>query len=279
MNRQQSNTLLAVESTALQAAEGWGMRTGEDERSIGSDRNDRAVMLLPECDLVPEGMAVAVLRGRADPASLLPAEAEQIRGCAEKRILDFAAGRACARRAMREFGHGATALPTGADRRPRWPAGLIGCISHTQGYCMAAAAQRSRFAAIGLDVEQLGEVEEEIWPQICTRRDSAWLAALPEPRRPAMASLLFSAKEALYKLQFEITGAWLGFEEAELAAISDHGSGGALTLRLLQPAAIRRLGGSLLGGRYRFESDRVMTAFALRPGEVSDVSGATALAT
>jgi hypothetical protein len=64
--------------------------------------------------LFPPGVAVAVRREPGDPADLLPGEAVYVAKAVPKRINEFAAGRACARRALATFG-----MPGGSCWRRR----------------------------------------------------------------------------------------------------------------------------------------------------------------
>jgi 4'-phosphopantetheinyl transferase EntD len=98
-----------------------------------------------------------------------------------------------------------------ADRTPRWPAGTVGSISHTTGFAGAVAATTHRMRSIGIDIEIVGRVTTEIEPRIFTGRESAFLASLSAIARNRAATAIFSAKEAFYKCQYPLTGAWLDF--------------------------------------------------------------------
>ncbi|GAB3946415.1 hypothetical protein GCM10027614_39920 [Micromonospora vulcania] len=97
-------------------------------------------------DLLPATVAVAVA-GPDDWAGELLAAEQACLGerAVESRRRDFTAGRVCARRAMADLGLPASAVPAAADRAPVWPAGVVGAITHTTGYCAAPprAATRS----------------------------------------------------------------------------------------------------------------------------------------
>ena len=95
--------------------------------------------------LFPPGVAVAVRREPGDPADLLPGEAVYVAKAVPKRINEFAAGRACARRALATFGMPGAVLLAAPDRQPLWPTGFVGSITHTAGFCAAAVAPRSRW--------------------------------------------------------------------------------------------------------------------------------------
>ncbi len=162
--------------------------------------------------LFPVGVIVAELRSVVGVEVLRPEEIRDSEGFAPKRLREFAGGRVCARRALAELGHDGFALRRGADRRPIWPDGIVGSITHSSGYCAAAAAPARIFRAIGLDAERVG-VERGLWPQICLPAEIDWLESLPEELRTTAATLIFSAKEAFYKCLCGAGGGWLEFHD------------------------------------------------------------------
>jgi 4'-phosphopantetheinyl transferase EntD len=166
--------------------------------------------------LFPPGVVAAELRGPASAGALTREERDSVARASPQRVGEFAAGRSCARRALREFGiEGGSILP-GADRRPLWPAGIVGSISHTAGFCAAAVADARQFGAIGIDVETIGDVIDEIWPTLFLPSERLLLAALAPPERAIAATLMFSAKEAFYKAQFALVGERLDFHDVRV---------------------------------------------------------------
>ena len=179
---------------------------GVVDRGLFSPRVATAEMPL---DLEPGSPAAHALR------ELFPEEAQHIRKAVEKRRREFAAGRCCARRALAELGFAAQALPAGSGRDPQWPAGAVGGISHKENYCVAIAAKASEVVGLGVDVEYQEDLPKHLWPSILTE---------PETNRwekiacsGLWTRVIFSAKESLYKCQYPLTGAWLGFHDVEIS--------------------------------------------------------------
>jgi len=211
--------------------------------------------------LFPPGVVAAELHGGADAAALHADELLDCAGFGVRRLADFAAGRCCARRALRELGWADAPLRRGADRRPLWPRGAIGSISHTSGFCAAVVAPNDAFRSIGLDVELAGRAGDDLWPTLFTPGEAAALDALPQGLRRAAASVAFSAKEAYYKCQFGVTGAWLDFSDVEIVLENGIAERGAFRVDAARP-----LPGSTRGsvrGRYAFAGDFVMAGVAL----------------
>jgi 4'-phosphopantetheinyl transferase EntD len=219
--------------------------------------------LLAELFATP--VAAFELRGSADPALLLPEEAGTCRAWRPKRLEEFAAGRLCARSALGELGVSGFALRRNADRTAAWPEHIAGSISHTVGFCGAVASPRTQFAGIGIDVEVITRVTPDLWEHVFTSHEAALLPRLDAPQRERTAALFFSAKEAFYKCQFGITGAWLDYSDVQIDLCAQEPYSGSFSVRAATPNA-RRILGDLEGhGSYRFDGPLVATGIALSP--------------
>jgi 4'-phosphopantetheinyl transferase EntD len=171
-------------------------------------------------DEIVRGDAIAVEAADEDwEAPLAPGEAAAVSGAIERRRREFAAGRACARRALAQLGVPVAELPSGADRVPQWPPGVIGSISHTRGWCAAVVARCGALRGIGLDGERLITGERaNIFPMIAQPAEWAALGPLASEAELQWAgTLLFCAKEAAYKAQYPLTGLMLEFDDVEIA--------------------------------------------------------------
>jgi 4'-phosphopantetheinyl transferase EntD len=150
--------------------------------------------------------------------ALYPEERHGIISATPRRRREFAAGRHCARMALRALCGTAGPIPARPDRMPLWPSGIVGSISHDAALCIAGVARNSRLAALGIDVElvtQFGEDDEWV---VCTSRErNILLGSLRGEERARRLALVFCAKEATYKAQYALTGAWLEFADVEIA--------------------------------------------------------------
>ena len=214
-------------------------------------------------ELLPAGVAGAELVGEGDPALLLDAERQILGDVALKRAREFAGGRLCARRAVAQLG--VVDLPIGArdDRRPRWPPFLTGSITHTDGFSAAAAGQRQRFRAIGIDAERIGRVSGDIWSHVLRPGEKDWLESLPESERAKVATLMFSAKEAFYKCQYEVTEQWLEFTDVTVDLFDWDVDWGSFAVRPIGNVQLFELGGGPAIGRFTVIDDLVLTAMAI----------------
>ncbi|MET8289660.1 4'-phosphopantetheinyl transferase [Streptomyces sp. RPA4-2] len=141
-----------------------------------------------------------------------------------KRRSEFAAVRGCARQAMEKLGVAPRAIPRGDSGAPIWPAGLIGSMTHCEGYCAASLAHAGDLASLGIDAEPHQELPEDVIVSVALPTENDRLRRLAE-RDPSVHwdRLLFSAKESVYKAWFPLMGQWLDFLEADIDLFEDAG--------------------------------------------------------
>ncbi len=98
------------------------------------------------------------------------------------------------------------------DGRPLWPDGVVGTITHTAELGVAAVAQSSNCAGLGLDIEDVSrKTTTDISRRVCTATEKEWVG--DDLRR---LRTLFSAKESIFKALFPRQRIFLGFQDAEL---------------------------------------------------------------
>lgn len=147
-----------------------------------------------------------------------------------KRQAEFLAGRALARLALLQSGATQTHIPIGPDRAPVWPPGFSGSLSHARGH--AACLVRQGPALVGVDVETLlqGNALRAVRQLSCTASDRALIDAAGWPEG-ALETLVFSAKETLFKLLYPVVRRHFGFAAARLVAPPE---AGLITLALTE---------------------------------------------
>jgi 4'-phosphopantetheinyl transferase EntD len=206
---------------------------------------------------------VAVVSSREEIDAPLFAEEEGIVSRAvEKRRREFTTARACARRALAELGVAPIAIPSGSRGEPQWPEGIVGSITHCDGYRACVVGRAGEFAALGVDAEVDAPLPPGVLGDISLPEERELLAALARRQPgPSWDRLLFSAKECVYKAWFPLAGRWLGFEDAEVTIDLDRGS---FTARLLVPGptlAGREVRG--FSGRWSLGDGIVVAAIAV----------------
>jgi len=157
----------------------------------------------------------------------------QLARAVPKRRFEFLAGRLCARRALQQAGYALDAtVAIGERRAPVWPTGFVGSITHGHGTAWAVVAAQADYRGIGIDVEELvGPASARrlsatvLRPAERVRALSAGLAEEP------FLTLVFSAKESLFKCLQPVTLARIGFQDAEVVYLDRAASRLRLALR------------------------------------------------
>ena len=173
--------------------------------------------------LVPEPVVVVQATPEMWDAPASPAERACVDKAIAKRKLEFQAGRAAARVALRALGVEGFDLLPGDDRAPRWPPGIVGSITHTASHCAVAVARVGDILAIGIDVERNDPLTPGLVPRICSASEEQRLQSLPGATPLVWAKLIFSAKEAFFKAYYPETGKYIGFHDAEVEIQHDQG--------------------------------------------------------
>jgi 4'-phosphopantetheinyl transferase EntD len=212
--------------------------------------------------ILPASVASAAAFGDDDEPALFPDEETLVAGAVESRRRSFATTRACARRALGQLGVPPVPLLRGERGEPRWPEGIVGSMTHCDGYRAAAAARRDQIAALGIDAEPHAALPRRLVPRIARAEEQERLRELAAAA-PGVHwdRLLFSAKEAVYKAWFPLARTWLGFEDASVTLDPESGTFRARLLVEGPP-----LGGAPLtrfDGRWLARSGVVLTAIAV----------------
>lgn len=181
--------------------------------------------------LLPPSVAVAESFGDPVHAPLLGAEPGSVAGAVVKRRREFATVRWCARRALADLGIAPVPILTGEGGAPAWPDGVVGSMTHCDGYRAAAVAHAGEVNGVGIDAEPHLPLPEGVFASIALpteqRRDA-------ELRRLAPGihwdRLLFCAKECVYKAWFPLTRRWLDFSQADITIEHD----GTFSARILE---------------------------------------------
>ncbi|MFF5297416.1 4'-phosphopantetheinyl transferase family protein [Paractinoplanes globisporus] len=176
-------------------------------------------------DLLPPGVAWAERFGDDVPEELFPQEEEAVARAVPKRRREFATGRWLAREALGELGLPRSPIVPGERGAPGWPPGIVGSITHCDGYRAAAVALDHGFLTVAIDAEPDLPLPFGVRDAIARREEVGQLSrsGLNWDR------LLFCAKEAVYKAWFPLARTWLDFSEARVTLRPD-GTFGATIL-------------------------------------------------
>lgn len=171
--------------------------------------------------LFPDDVVTATATPRMWDAPISPHEAPAIAGAARKRRRDYAAGRACARLALRRLGITGVSLPSDADGVPVWPRGVVGSLAHCNGFCAAALSSAPHIRSVGLDAEPAGPLPKDVRQFICSQRETDWIAGQPPDTHGNWYKILFCAKESAFKAVFSLTRRPFDFWDLEVEFLPD----------------------------------------------------------
>lgn len=196
-----------------------------------------------------------VMLGAADPRALAYGlwEGEILGPVVPKRLAEYAAGRRAARAALRNLGVAECAIPSGADRAPVWPTGIVGSISHTDSACLSIVSKNSQWMGLGVDIELAKPLAFDIASSILVREDLATCQNLLDP------TVIFAVKEAVYKAQYPITKLLFGFDALGVSLAADR-----FTARFLTTQGRFRAGHKVTG-RWALAGGHVLVIAAIPP--------------
>lgn len=139
-----------------------------------------------------------------------------------KRRSEFLAGRVCAQRSLEQLGISGTVGSIDRRRDPLWPQGSTGAITHSHGIAAALTGSTCYWQGIGLDIEH--------WIEPSSARHLA--SAILQPHEIELLdnddtyfarqlTLIFSAKETLFKALNPLTGTSFYFHDASLLQLDE----------------------------------------------------------
>lgn len=168
--------------------------------------------------ILPNEVASAEAFGDPPNAVLYPREAELVSRAVDKRRREFRTVRHCARQALRQLGLPPAEVLRGERGEPLWPAGVVGSMTHCDGYRAAALARSCQLLTLGIDAEPHEPLPEGVLDAISLDQERHSLSRLMvADGKTCWDRVLFCAKETVYKAWFPLTSRWLGFEDAVVA--------------------------------------------------------------
>jgi len=215
--------------------------------------------------ILPSAVACAETTADLPEARALPEEEAALEQCVEHRRREFTTTRHCARSAMAALGVPPAGIPSGPKGEPRWPAGLTGSMTHCEGYRAAVLSRTDELHVVGIDAEPHRPLPERVLNHISVPSEREHLNSLARLRPEVhWDTLMFSAKETVYKAFNPLTGRWLGFRDVRMTFDPEAGT---FRARLLVPGP--ELDGGRLSwftGHWMVTDDLVLTALAVRRG-------------
>ena len=185
---------------------------------------------------------------------------DHIQGAVPKRLAEFVAGRALARQLLAEYGCNTQVGHCASERMPLWPAGFVGSITHSNGIAACTVSPSNECAGVGIDIEHwiaektTLELASSIWTsaeaEVCSQKEWSQCEAL---------TLVFSAKESLFKALYPQCRKFFDFFGAEVTDLTGSRSAGVCKLTLMQNLSSTCAKGRAFYVDYRLLEKGVMT--------------------
>ncbi|MEO3738496.1 4'-phosphopantetheinyl transferase family protein [Shewanella baltica] len=136
------------------------------------------------------------------------------------RQAEFLAGRYMAKSVLNKMGFKDVNVPIGRNREPVWPKHVVGSITHTNNSAICLAASCEHYSLIGIDVEEL--FDEKIMYEVhdIILSDYEKKNIQQGGLSPNLyATIIFSAKESLFKAIYPKVGIFFDFIAAEVTNV------------------------------------------------------------
>lgn len=187
---------------------------------------------------------------------LPPEEQALVRHAADRRKADFGDSRWCAHQAMSQLSYDQPIL-RGERGMPLFPAGLIGSLTHTEGFRAALVGRSSRWRSLGIDAEPAQWLPEGVFHAVASPEERRRINALAQQEGiEHLDKVLFSAKEATYKAWFPLARRFLDFHQAEVDIRPD---GTFISYLLVRPVPM-----PFIEGRWIIRKGYVVTIAGVR---------------
>jgi 4'-phosphopantetheinyl transferase EntD len=212
--------------------------------------------------VLPDTVSSAESFGDPPDVAPLPEEEPLIAKSVAKRRNEFITVRYCARLALADLGFAPVPILKGDKGEPCWPEGVVGSLTHCEGYRGAVVGRREQVRSVGIDAEPHGVLPKGVLDAISLPAERDELATHGGGLH--WDRILFCAKEATYKAWFPLTHRWLGFEDAHVTFDPETESSGSFRSEILiDPAAEHGPALTALSGRWSVADGLVLTAIVL----------------
>lgn len=177
------------------------------------------------------------------------------------RKIEFKLGRLCASKACELLtGKELLSLPIGVNRNPEWPSEVKGSISHSRCWIGAAVSNDPSLLGVGIDFEVMGRTKLQIGRYI---RSNADIKTHHFFNDLELLTLIFSAKESLYKALYPTVKKVFGFEEAAVIDINQSTQTFQIVLSSEISSILGYTGKTLFEGRFAIIENSCLTVLEI----------------
>jgi enterobactin synthetase component D len=174
------------------------------------------------------------------------------------RKAEFLCGRQTAKRALIKLGSTQYAVPIGENRAPVFPPNIVGSISHSHKSAICAVALSRDLEYVGIDLEHLidSDLIDQIESQVITAAEKRMIFECGLSAQTGF-TLIYSAKESLFKSLYNEVGAYFDFDAAKLIDVNV--SSKQISFELTQTLAPNLPIGTRVSGQVTLHKNTVLT--------------------
>lgn len=145
---------------------------------------------------------------------------QSLKKAVHSRKIEFLVGRYLAKVLLENANAESTFVARGDYSQPIWPRGYTGSISHTDGSAICVLGSTGDFQCIGIDIEKYMTQKQisEIGSRIACDAEIG-LSRKSTLTQEQFFSLLFSAKESVFKALFPRVNTYFEFTDVELTQV------------------------------------------------------------
>ena len=190
---------------------------------------------------------------------------EQLQQAVPKRRAEHLAGRYVAKQALSTVGIN-TSISIGEDRAPIWPDNITGSITHTTKDAYTALGKTGDFLYVGIDLEEWlsPTTAQDIQQIIATESEMIWIKRSPLTEQIQLLTLIFSAKESLFKALYPEVREHFDFHDARVLEITEKSVNGVgeFYIELIKTLSPNLLDQMVFKGNYYKQTKQVLTVIA-----------------
>ena len=136
------------------------------------------------------------------------------------RRAEYLAGRVISKIALEQLNSTILQVGRGEHRSPIWPTGMVGSISHDNDSAICVVKRKSQVQSIGLDIEPIisDQIIEDIKTQIVSEKEYELIELSPINNQVGF-TIIYSAKEALFKAIYPFVKKYLNFDSSIVVEI------------------------------------------------------------
>ncbi|MEZ8143883.1 4'-phosphopantetheinyl transferase [Enterovibrio sp. FF113] len=173
-----------------------------------------------------------------------------------KRKAEYLAGRVVSKWALERIGSKSLHVGRDEDRKPIFPIGFSGSISHSQNTAICVVTTNKHIKYVGIDVENTvtSKVANELKHLIASNHEFSLLRSSGLSINQKV-TLIFSAKESLFKAIYPYANQILGFDSSSIISIKNN----SLELKLRNDIADKIQSQSVFKCEFIVEREEVTT--------------------